>query len=79
MTQEQRDVKKLTDLLLSYMANGKVPHYVILSRKRLLSPRFRFFEVLNRDLFINRDDSFTNKMVIILTEQPPIFLYHFRN
>ena len=42
VTQENRDVKKLTDLLLSYMANGKVPHNVILSGK-IISFNHRMF------------------------------------
>ena len=36
----------------------------------LLSPHLCFFIVLNRDLFVYRDDSLTSQRVIMRTEQP---------
>ena len=62
------------DLLLFQISRGVVwqSRDLQMSRKTLylLSPRLCFFVVLNRDLFVYRDDSLSSQRVIMRTEQP---------
>ena len=62
-------------LLLLQISSGVVRQSFDLQLSRntlyLLSLRLCFFLVLNRDLYVYRDDSLTSKKVIMRTEQPP--------
>ena len=64
--------RSIDDLLLLVLFGSPGISNCHATRLYLLSPRFCFFTVLKRDLFVYRDDSLTSWRVIMRTEQPSI-------